>query len=60
MDVAAALDPPLLNPISTNVAILKPLKTSENLGFSDVFRGYASRTLVENGLKQSLGLNQSI
>ena len=28
-----------------------PLKTLENLRFSDVFRGYTSGTLVENGLK---------
>ena len=27
-----------------------PLKTTENLRFSDVFRGYRSGTLVENGL----------
>ena len=26
-----------------------PLKTSENLRFSDVFGGYRSETLVENG-----------
>ena len=39
-----------LNPFSTNVPLLYPLKTSENLWFSDVFRGYGSGTLVENGL----------
>ena len=38
------------NPYSTNVPLLYPLKTSKNLGFSDVFRGYRSGTLVENGL----------
>ena len=30
-----------------------PLKTSEILRFWDVFRGYRSGTLVENGLKES-------
>ena len=39
-----------INPFSTNVPLLYPLKTSENLRFSDVFRGYRSRALVENGL----------
>ena len=38
------------NPFSTNVPLLYPLKTSENLWFSDVFKGYRSGTLVENGL----------
>ena len=40
----------LIYPFSTNVSFLYPQKTSENLQFSDVFRGYKSRTLVENGL----------
>ena len=40
----------LLNIFSTNVKLLYPLKTSENRRFSDVFRGYRSGTLVENGL----------
>ena len=40
----------LVNPFSTNVPFLYPLKISENLRFSDVFRGYRSVTLVENGL----------
>ena len=44
----------VLNPFSTNVSLLYPLKTSENLWFSDVFRGYGSGTLVENGLKRWL------
>ena len=39
----------LIKPFSTNVPLLYPLKTSENLCFSDVFRGYRSGTLVENG-----------
>ena len=38
------------NPFSTNVPLLHPLKTSENPRFSDVFRGYRSGTLIENGL----------
>ena len=38
------------NPFATNVPPLYPLKTSENLGFSDPFRGSRSGTLVENGL----------
>ena len=42
------------NPFSTNVSRLYSLKTLENLRFSDVFRGYRSRTLVENGLIQYL------
>ena len=40
----------LFNPFSTNVPPLYPLKTSENLRFFDVLRGYRSGTLVENGL----------
>ena len=40
----------LLNPFSTYVPLLYPLKASEDLRFSDVFRGYRSGTLVENGL----------
>ena len=32
----------------TNVSLLYPLKTSENLLLSDVFRRYKIRTLVEN------------
>ena len=39
----------MVNPFSTNVPLLYPLKT-ENFRFSDVFRGYRSGTLVENGL----------
>ena len=39
-----------VHPYSTNVPLLYPLKTSEKQRFSDVFRGYRSRTLVENGL----------
>ena len=39
-----------LNSFSTNIPFLHPLKTSENLRFSDVFRGYRSGTLVESRL----------
>ena len=38
-----------INSISTNVPLLYPLKTSENLRFSDVYGGYKSGTLVEMG-----------
>ena len=41
------------NPFSTNVPLLYPLKTSENLRFSDVFRGYRSATLVANEFKKA-------
>ena len=41
------------NPFSTNIPLLYPLKRSENLRFSDVFRGYRSGTFVENGLTLS-------
>ena len=44
--------PEMFNPFSTNVPLLYPPQTSENLRFSDVFRGYRSGTLVENGLKR--------
>ena len=40
----------MVNPFSSNVPLLYPLKTSENFRFSDVFRGYRSGTLVENRL----------
>ena len=36
--------------ILTNVPLLSSLKTSENLLFSDAFRGFRSVALVENGL----------
>ena len=44
-----------INPFSINVPLLYPLKTSENRGFSYVFRGYRSGTLVENGLYENQG-----
>ena len=37
-----------INPFSTNVPLLCPLKTSENLSFSDVFKEYRCGALVEN------------
>ena len=43
----------LINPFSTNVPLPYPLKTSENLRFSEVFREYRSETLVENGFSYS-------
>lgn len=41
----------MFNPFSTNFPFLEPQKASENLRFSDDFRGYRSGTLVENRLK---------
>ena len=41
-----------ITPFLTNVLILYPLKTSEKLRFSDVFRGYKMGTLATNGLNQ--------
>ena len=40
-----------IKPFSTIVSLLYPLKKSENLRVSDVFKGYRSGTLVENGLR---------
>ena len=39
-----------LYPVGSSVTFLYPLKTSENLWFSDVFRGYGNMTLGLNGL----------
>ena len=44
------MDDSNLKPFSSNVPLLYPLKTSENLRFSDVFIGYRGETLVKNGL----------
>ena len=44
-----SLNPTLLNPFQANVPFLYPLKTSENLWFSDVSRGYRKGTLAWNG-----------
>ena len=40
----------LFNRFTTNVPLLCPLKISENLWFSDIFREYRSGTFVENEL----------
>ena len=45
---------PPINPFLTNAPLLYSLKTSENLRFSDIFRGYGSGTLVEYGLIATL------
>ena len=39
-----------LTTFTTNIALLYPLKISENCRLPDVFRGYRSGALVENGL----------
>ena len=46
LDLSETFD---INQFSTNVLLLYPRKTSKNHCFSDVFRGYKSITLVENG-----------
>ena len=46
-----------INPFSTNVSVPYSLKTSENLRFSDIFRGYRSRKLVENWLAENIPLS---
>ena len=43
-------NPNYVNPFSTNAPLLHPLKTSENLRFSHLIKGYRSGTLVQNGL----------
>ena len=40
----------LFNPFAPNARFLYPLKTSENLRFSDVFRGKRKGVLETNGL----------
>ena len=42
-----------LNHFTQNVPFLYPIKISENLWFSDVFRGYKTGTLALNGLIKS-------
>ena len=42
------------NLFSTNFPLLYPLKASENLQFSDVFKGYRSGALIENGFPVTL------
>ena len=42
-----------VNPFHATGVILYPLKTSENLWFSDIFRGYRERPVTWNGLTQT-------
>ena len=42
------------NLLRPGVPFLYPLKVSENLGFSDVFRGYKQGTLGSNVLSEQL------
>ena len=50
----------IINPFSTIVSPLNPLKISGKRRFSDVFRGFRNGTLVENGLmKLTISLNQN-
>ena len=44
----------IINPFSTNVPLLYPLKTSENRSFSDTFGGNRSKTSIENGLNSDV------
>ena len=46
--------PNVVNPFHVNVPFLYSLKMSENLWFSDVFRGYKSRTLAWKGLNNGI------
>ena len=46
-----------INPFRTMVLFLYPLKTSENLCFSDVFGGYRNRPVAWNWLKISQGVS---
>ena len=43
---------PILNPFHATDLFWYPLKTSENLWFSDVFRGYQKKSVAWNGLIQ--------
>ena len=40
----------IINPFQATVLFLYPLKTSQNLRFSAVFRGYRKRAVARNGL----------
>ena len=44
----------LLTHFSSNILFLFPLKTSENVWFSDVFRDYRDETLGQNRLRLTL------
>ena len=46
--------PVLSNPFERNIPFLYLLKTSENLWFFDIFRGYKNGTLGKNGLTHFL------
>ena len=46
------------NPYSPSVTFLYPLKTPENLRFSDVFRGYRNVTLGENEFIEKFNLTE--
>ena len=43
--------PRRINPFHTTCLFLYPLKTSENLQFPDVLRGYRKTPVTGNGLK---------
>ena len=45
------------NPFQPNISFLYPLKTSENLWFSDVFRGYRNGILARKGLIKNASQN---
>ena len=47
----------MINSFSTNTPLLYLLKTSKNRRFSDVFRGYRSGALIENGLNKTKKMN---
>ena len=51
--VILKLHSPFLKPFHTTDLFWYPLKTSENLWFSDVFRGYQKRSVAWNGLTVS-------
>ena len=44
------------NPFQANVPCLYTLKTSQNLWFSDVFRGYGNGALAWNGLSIAINI----
>ena len=47
----------MMDPFHANDLFLYPLKTSENLWFSDVFRGYRKRPMARNGLTENMNFN---
>ena len=48
----------LINPFHATCLFLYPLKRSENLWFSDVFKGYRKIIVAINGLMDLLKLNK--